>query len=333
MVSSTNLTISAPGGRINISPVSEDRNLVRFTPADPAAVVQRGEFESTFPIALLSRMAQETKSGPWFCEFLARHEMQDYVLAKIRRQVAAYFDLRAFAGKRLLDFGCGAGASTFGLAGMLPETEVIGVELDAGHVAQARMIAEYRRLPNVRFEISPGGDSLPVKIGQFDFIMLSAVWEHLLPAERPALTKLLWSALKPGGALLVNQTPYRWSPKEHHTTGLWALNYLPDSIAEPVARRYSRQASSEIAACDWPQLLRRGIRGGTEGEILRLIRRAGGEARIMQPSGSNRAAYWLGATGPRLRWLKRIIAGCFRLTDAALGTVPSTHLDVVFKKL
>ena len=115
---------------------------------------------------------------------------------------------------------------------------------------------------------SPDGSSLPPGIGKFDFVMLSAVFEHLLPGERPVIMPLLYDVLKPGGVLFLNQTPYRYYPREHHTTGLWGLNYLPDRLTLALARRYSRETPAEIAACDWPQLLRRGIRGGTEAEVL-----------------------------------------------------------------
>ena len=97
----------------------------------------------------------------------------------------------------------------------------------------------------MRFELSPSGSELPPDIGSFDYVILSAVWEHLLPAERPVITRLLWNALRPGGALLINQTPDRWSPFEHHTTGLWGINYLPDRLACYVARHFATETPAE----------------------------------------------------------------------------------------
>jgi hypothetical protein len=38
---------------------------------------------------------------------------------------------------------------------------------------------------------------LPADLGEFDFIMFNAVFEHLLPHERPKLLPLVWSACGP----------------------------------------------------------------------------------------------------------------------------------------
>jgi predicted O-methyltransferase YrrM len=70
------------------------------------------------------------------------------------------------------------GASTIFIAELLPETEVIGVELDSQRVELARMVLAARGLKNIGFEQSPGPESLPEDIGLFDFVMLSAVYEH-----------------------------------------------------------------------------------------------------------------------------------------------------------
>jgi len=47
---------------------------------------------------------------------------------------------------------------------------------------------------------------------------------------------MLWSLLRPGGVLFVNQTPYRWRPLEYHITSLPFVNYLPAFAAMRVAR-------------------------------------------------------------------------------------------------
>ena len=58
-------------------------------------------------------------------------------------------------------------------------------------------------------------------------MMLSAVFEHVLPEERDPVLDMLWSVLRPGGVMVVDQTPHRWFPQESHTTALPFLNYLP----------------------------------------------------------------------------------------------------------
>src|SRR3712207_8585357 len=45
------------------------------------------------------------------------------------------------------------------------------------------------------------GTDVPAGLGRFDHVVLCAVYEHLLPAERRGLLPQLWSLLEPGGLL------------------------------------------------------------------------------------------------------------------------------------
>jgi len=264
------------------------------------------------------------------------------VPATLKSQLFTYFPPDEFRGKRLLDFGCGKGASTFGIAKLLPETEVVGVELVPENVEIAQSIAKLQGVENARFICSPSGDRLPDGIGQFDYVMLCAVYEHLLPGERKTLMPLLWSAMKAGGAMFINQTPYRYFPLEHHSTGLWFVNYMPDGLAHVVSRKFAKHDPSKYDPAiqkspHWDDHLRGGIRGATEWEIIRnLTRASSSKARILQPRiecARDRADYWFHKTGQgRFRFLKRMIATSFRLTDRFLGTVPSMNVEVVIRK-
>jgi SAM-dependent methyltransferase len=273
-------------------------------------------------------------SFPWLCDSLARHDDAEYVKRTLNEQLLAYFDPSDFRGKRLLDFGCGTGASTLCMAAMFPETEVVGIELKATSVELARQVLAVRRLSNVQFFSSSDPNSLPPGIGSFDFVMLSAVYEHLLPKERRRVLPLIWSSMNYSGVLLVNQTPYRYFPYEHHSTGLWFINYLPDRFSLFLARHLSRLNPEVNKSPDWTVHLRGGIRGGTEAEICSHLRLAqAGRPTIIQPRSQDRAAYWLSCTNPeRYRLLKRSTAALFRLTDRLWGTVPSINLDVVIRK-
>jgi SAM-dependent methyltransferase len=296
------------------------------------ALVPRTSCETSFPRELIELLATTT-APEWICDAIARHEDPTYVQQVLRQQLFSYFPGNAFAGKRMLDFGCGNGASTMIMASLLPHTEVIGVELDATHIAEANAILAHRKLANVRFLQSPSGESLPEGIGSFDFIMLSAVFEHLLPPERRTVMPLLWSHLAVGGVLFVNQTPHRWHPYEHHSTGLWGINYLPRSFARWVASRYGVGTRSRT----WEEMLRGGIRGGSERSIRAAL--TGGrtdDAEVMQPSQNglrSRGQYWLACTSPRRREAKRLIAALFGVCDSLIGTIPALNVDVVIRKV
>ena len=127
--------------------------------------VPRATCETNFPLEVVQRLLRTT-SPEWICDVLARHEDPAYVQGEMHSQLLAYFPHEAYAGKRLLDFGCGNGASTMAMAALLPHTEVIGIELNGDRLDEAAVILEYRRgLDNVRFLSSPSGKSLPAGIG------------------------------------------------------------------------------------------------------------------------------------------------------------------------
>jgi len=326
---------SAEEGVVERTRIDPTRSRLTLIPRHESLYIPRRTCETSFPPELIRVIASKTAFA-WLCDAIARHEDPTYVSAVLLRQLFSYFAAADFAGKRLLDFGCGSGASTFAIAAALPRTEVIGVELNPTSVEIAQSIAAYRRLPNVRFLTSPSGAALPSGIGQLDFIMFSAVYEHLLPTERKTLMPLIWSVLRPGGVLFINQTPHRLFPYEHHSTRLWLINYLPDRVAHRVARRYARHNPELNSSLDWNELLRGGIRGGTEREIMRnLCLASSATATILQPSQNglkDRADYWLASTSHRMRLAKKAIAALYRASDRLFGTVPSINVDVVIRK-
>src|SRR5262249_32482386 len=129
--------------------------------------------------------------------------------------------------------------------------------------------------------------------------VLSAVYEHLLPDERRILLPRIWSRLKPGGVLFINQTPHRYSPVEMHSTGLPLINYLPDGLAYRITKRFSKRIKGDE---DWPALLRGGIRGATIGEILRAL---GDDAALLEPRAGDHIDLWYGKLSKRYGWFKK----------------------------
>lgn len=102
------------------------------------------------------------------------------------------------AGRLALDVGAGSGRDAAWLAGLGYET--VAVEPAAG------MRAEGARLhPGLRWI----DDRLPALSGvhrlglSYDLILLSAVWMHLPPVERPRAFRKLGTLLKPGGVLVL----------------------------------------------------------------------------------------------------------------------------------
>ena len=255
-----------------------DRRLIQVPPR---------QWTTAYPRELVEAIAA-VKGPENLCDEIRRDEDPAYVEAHIVNEVLAYASRERFAGKRILDFGCGCGSSTMVLARLFPDSEIVAVELEARFLEVAAKRAEFHGYRNVRFTLSPDPMRLP-DIPDVHFIVLSAVYEHLLPAERPALLRTLWSKLLPGGVLFVNQTPHRFWPIEGHTTGIPLLNYLPDKLAYKVARRWSRKDHSRDS---WETMLRRGIRGGTASEIGRHLREAGPVTQLAPLAAKDEIELW-----------------------------------------
>lgn len=288
---------------------------------------ERLRWTTRYPPALIEAIF--ATKGIYLCDEIMREEDPRYVERFLRNQVLEYVAPAAFAGKRVLDFGSGSGASVVVLSRLLPPCELVGVELEERLLHIARLRAAHFGLNHVKFLQSPAGDRLPEGLGSFDYIMFSAVFEHLLPAERPVLLPMVWAHLKPGGVLFLNQTPHRYSPVEIHTTGgVPLINYLPDRLALAVARRFSKRVRPEET---WEQLLRSGIRGGTVREILSILKPHGG-ASLLAPLRGDRIDQWYRGLSRRYGWLKRGAWGVLKAVKLATGLELTPGLALAIRK-
>ena len=320
-------------GRVSIEERADGRRRVLVYP-EPGTFVSRAECITAYPVEMITRILQ-VKSPGSLCDEIARDEDPDYLGLFLRYSLLGYLPEEAFREARILDFGSGSGASTVVLARMFPDTEIVGVELEPDLIAIAKLRAEHYGLANLTFRESPDPESLPTDLGgQFKFINLGAVYEHLLPAERPRLLTQLWSVLEVGGVIFVNQLPYRFYPVEAHTTGLPLLNYLPDRLAYKVAKRFSPRIEPGET---WANLLRRGIRGGTERSVRRDLLRGGGDIRTLTPtmmSLRDHAELWYGySMQGRPHPMKRVMRTGFRAVSRVTGTPVAPGLSLAFEKL
>jgi 2-polyprenyl-3-methyl-5-hydroxy-6-metoxy-1,4-benzoquinol methylase len=319
-------------GAAIVRELDDDRRQISVEPASAETFIQKQEWTTRYPLALIEHVLR-VKGVGGLCDEIARDE-GDYVARYLNHCILSYLPPESFIGARLLDFGCGGGASTMVLTRMFPRAEIIGVELDEAMVGLAQHRARYYGASNVRFRPSPDPESLPPELGTFDFIVLSAVWEHLLPQERPMLLAQLWTVLNARGVLFLNQTPHRWYLIESHTTGLPLLNYAPAPLVRWAANRFSRRLPGNES---WQQLLRRGIRGGTAPEVLRLLGRFGdGKAVLLRPSR-------LGAEHPVDIWyaysqrnapkpIKAQMRSVFKLISRLTGSTFAPGIDLAIEK-
>lgn len=278
----------------------------------------------------LIRHVLEIKGAAWLCDEIARDEDPEYVRKSLENELFAYFDAKDFAGKRILDFGCGSGASTAILARMFPASQIVGIELFPELLEIARHRVKHYNFSNVDLRQSPSPADLPPDLGEFDFVILSAVFEHFLPDERQTLVPKIWATVKNGGFLFLNQTPNRLFPLELHTTMLPLVNYLPDNLAFSAAHRFSKRVRRDES---WEMLLRRGIRGATVSEIRRLL--PGSQLIAPTKNGIKDRVdlYYLTTNAERKKFAKSIAKGILKTINLATGIAIVPELALVFRKI
>ncbi|MBV8978790.1 MAG: class I SAM-dependent methyltransferase [Alphaproteobacteria bacterium] len=145
-------------------------------------------------------------------------------------------------GARILEFGCGTGSSTAGLAHA--GANVRGIDIQGKSLQLAR-----KRLPLLGYEATfteAAADWLSKPLdaddfrGPFDLIVCYAMLEHLLVPERLHLLSLCRDIMARDGAILaVFETPNRFAPFDWHSSKLSFLDILPDELAFEYARRNS----------------------------------------------------------------------------------------------
>lgn len=322
-----------PDARVVVEERQDGRRLVTVEPVVSSLFVPIRSAETTYPLDLVEAILA-VKGPAYLCDEILRDESPTYVQAWLERDLLAYVPREWFRGKRVLDFGCGSGASTICLARLFPEASFIGVELDARLLELARRRVRHHGFSRIELHRSPSATDLPPDLGDFDAVVLSAVYEHLLPSERRQLLPLLWRMVKPGGYLFVNQTPHRYFPLESHTTGLPIINYLPDRLAHAVARRWSPRIRRDET---WENLLRAGIRGATEHEIVAILSRGSDvPPQLLEPTREgirDRIDLWYQALNPhRYRRTKQAIRAVLKLIRVTTGLTLVPTLSLMIRK-
>ncbi len=112
-------------------------------------------------------------------------------------QLAASY-MRAANARNVLDLGCGLGYSTLWLAEAAgPSGTVVGIDSDAGHIGEARLLAAEAGLEDrIRYEAGEVLDVLPTLAGPFD-----AVHDDAWFASAPLHLEEMLGLLRPGGLL------------------------------------------------------------------------------------------------------------------------------------
>ncbi|HEV3213040.1 MAG TPA: methyltransferase domain-containing protein [Acidimicrobiales bacterium] len=155
------------------------------------------------------------------------------VLARDRRADTVALLGRAGVGgaQRCVDLGCGGGEVTFELATLVaPDGEVVGVDMDETKLALAREAATERGITNATFVAMDVGDW--DEPDAYDVVYSRFLLHHL--AQPRELLGRMWAAVRPGGALVVEDADHEgWCG---HPTNA-GLTFFVRTFCEVLRRR------------------------------------------------------------------------------------------------
>jgi SAM-dependent methyltransferase len=227
-------------------------------------VVQYSRLESPYSQETLNALLT-AKGEMWLRDEIARAEEPSYIEEPLRHQFERFVPI---AGQRVLDFGCGCGASTLCLA-RLGAASVVGIEPNPIFADAARLrVRDSGLVDRVDIRHIAETQALPFEDGSFDAVVMNAVLEHIPPAARREHLREIWRVIAPNGHLFIGETPNRLWPQDFHTTGLWLVPYMPLRLARHYA--IMRKRVPPDATLDW--LMSEGIRGGGYWEVMAALR-------------------------------------------------------------
>jgi len=281
------------------------------------------ELETQLSLQTLIKMAW--KKGRYFRDEIERSENPNYLQRKIEILLREFGIV--LSHKKMLDFGCGAGASAL-IFLRCGATNVTGVEVDATllDIAKLRLNDFFQNgYQLIKIEYIDGKYSMPFSDGEFDIVWAQALMEHVLPNQRKFVLRELWRVLRKDGLLVIFGTPNRLWFKEFHTSDLFFVNYLPLDIAFFLARHFSRRVPVDQSKAE---LLSDGFRGCTYWEIARALPNAVCLNNVFRRKDlSVGIQSWCGDTDSRLRkWMIETYGFLMRVSDPvfALFNLPQT---------
>jgi SAM-dependent methyltransferase len=114
-------------------------------------------------------------------------------------------------GGRVVDVHCGGGRWLIAMARRFPAISLVGVEFEADSAARARAKVAAAGLAD-RIEIRQAGATTTAEAGDFDLAYFQYSLHQL--ADAPAVLRAAWSALRPGGRIVVLDWPLPSSQEE-----------------------------------------------------------------------------------------------------------------------
>jgi SAM-dependent methyltransferase len=170
-----------------------------------------------FAQQLLLWLNRGYRTPQWF-EAVNRSEAEALELSIKSGEVVhgQFYGYNDFAGKVVLDYGCGIGGKTIYYATRGAKL-AIGVDFPRDH-GIALEYAGTKRLPLQFCDLESEAHAVNLEDGSVDVVISSSVFEHL--ADVPGTLREIGRILKPGGLLLNRWNPYRTRYGSHLNAAL-----------------------------------------------------------------------------------------------------------------
>jgi SAM-dependent methyltransferase len=124
-----------------------------------------------------------------------------YESLEAARLNAWFYDVLPAAPANVLDIGAGSGRDAAWLASL--GFDVVAVEPSAAMVREAQRIHPESAIHWIEGDALPGLERTLRRGEAFDFILLSAVWMHVPPAEQRRAFRKVVSLMKPGARMAI----------------------------------------------------------------------------------------------------------------------------------
>jgi hypothetical protein len=114
-------------GTVQIEELPGGRRLVKIETLREGLFAPVRTCETAYPERLVKQILA-VKGPSSVCEEILREEspLSEWCVGThLRNDILAYLPAEEFSGRRLLDFGCGCGASTVTLGRLFPNTEIL----------------------------------------------------------------------------------------------------------------------------------------------------------------------------------------------------------------
>ena len=109
---------------------------------------------------------------------------------------------RPSARMSVLDIGCGRGLTTNVLAAANPGWQVLGLDYNPAHIAEAQELADAAGSRNAGFseaDLAEMTDAELDRLPELDMVTIHGVWTWVADEVRAGIVRLLARRLKPGG--------------------------------------------------------------------------------------------------------------------------------------